>query len=84
LGASLVSEFLGLGEYAAYIGSAFGLTIVILGGLLLQSWHFARKRERELMAARAALRPRTAGASRPVVARRVSPDENGARRAGGA
>ena len=26
------------GEYAVYIGSAYALTILVLGGLVLQSW----------------------------------------------
>ena len=43
-----MSEFLAMGGYAAYVWPAFGFAVVVLLGLLVQSWHAARRREAEL------------------------------------
>jgi heme exporter protein D len=62
-----------MGGYAAYVWSAFGFALLVMVGLLLQSWRSARSRERELEELRAALRPgreRPRAAARPLVAQR--------------
>ena len=43
-----LSEFLAMGGYAAYVWPAFGFALVVLLGLLVQSWHAARQRAAEL------------------------------------
>jgi heme exporter protein CcmD len=60
-----------MGGYGAYVWSAFGLTLILLGGLLLQSWLWGRKRTRELASARDQIGPRAAARPRPVVAQRI-------------
>jgi heme exporter protein D len=45
-----VQEFLAMGGYAAYVWPAWGLTVLVLGGLLATSWRSLRARERELAA----------------------------------
>lgn len=72
-GVVAVIEYLAMGGYAAYVWSAFGFALVVMVGLLLQSWRSARLRERELEELRAALRPgrgERRPAARPLVARR--------------
>lgn len=73
-----LAEFLAMGGYAAYVWSAFGFALVVMVGLLAQSWHAAHARDRELAEFRSALR-RPGGreaqaappvATRPLVARR--------------
>ena len=69
-----VAEYLAMGGYAAYVWSAFGFTLLVMVGLLAQSWLAARRRERELDELRAALRSsrgeRRPATARPLVARR--------------
>src|SRR5918996_5536364 len=43
-----LSEFLAMGGYAAYVWSAFGFALLVLLGLLGQSWRAAHQREAEL------------------------------------
>jgi heme exporter protein D len=43
-----LGELLAMGGYAAYVWPAFGFALVVLLGLLVQSWHAARQREAEL------------------------------------
>lgn len=58
-----MSEFLAMGGYAAYVWSAFGFALVVLLGLLAQSWRAAHQREAELAQLRELVR---AGRARPV------------------
>jgi heme exporter protein CcmD len=67
-----MADFLAMGDYGAYVWSAFGFTFTVLAGLLLQSWRAAQAKERELMELRSTLRPAREPASRPLVARRES------------
>lgn len=60
-----------MGGYAAYVWAAFGFTVVVMGGLLAQSWLLARRRERELAELRTRLRPSwPTRPAAPLVARR--------------
>lgn len=43
-----VSEFFAMGGYAGYIWPAYGLTALVLGGLLIASWRSLRHREKTL------------------------------------
>ena len=54
-----------MGGYAAYVWSAFGFAVVVLLGLLGQSWRAAHQREAELAQLRELVR---AGRARPVQA----------------
>ena len=47
-GGADLAEFLAMGGYAAYVWPAFGFALVVLLGLLVQSWYAARQREAEL------------------------------------
>jgi heme exporter protein D len=58
-----LSEFLAMGGYAAYVWSAFGFALVVLLGLLGQSWRAAHQREAELAELRQLVR---AGRARPA------------------
>lgn len=58
-----MSEFLAMGGYAAYVWPAFGFALVVLLGLLVQSWHAAHRREAELAQLRELVR---AGRARPM------------------
>jgi len=55
-----------MGGYAAYVWSAFGFALVVLLGLLGQSWRAAHQREAELAQLRQLVR---AGRARPVQAK---------------
>jgi len=61
-----LSEFLAMGGYAAYVWPAFGFALVVLLGLLVQSWHAARQRAAELEQLRQLVR---AGRAAPMRAR---------------
>ena len=41
-------KYLAMGGYAAYVWPAYGLTLLVLGGLLLWSLTSYRRRRREL------------------------------------
>jgi heme exporter protein D len=58
-----LSEFLAMGGYAGYVWSAFGFALVVLLGLLGQSWRAAHQREAELAELRELVR---AGRTRPT------------------
>jgi heme exporter protein D len=60
-----LSEFLAMGGYAAYVWSAFGFALVVLLGLLGQSWRAAHQREAELAQLRELVR---AGRASPTQA----------------
>ena len=62
-----MSEFLAMGGYAAYVWSAFGFALLVLLGLLGQSWRAAHQREAELDQLRRLARARP-GARRPGAA----------------
>ena len=42
------AQVLGMGRHGLYVWPAFGLTLVILGGLLLHCWQARRRLAREL------------------------------------
>lgn len=65
-----MSEFLAMGGYAAYVWSAFGFALVVLLGLLGQSWRAAHRREAELAQLRELVR---AGRARPARAQAREP-----------
>jgi heme exporter protein D len=46
-----LDQFLAMGGYARYVWPAFGLAVIVLGGLSIESVMTYRKRQRELMAA---------------------------------
>src|ERR671919_934894 len=68
-----LSEFLAMGGYAAYVWSAFGFALVVLLGLLGQSWRAAHQREAELAQLRELVR---AGRARPARAQPREPAGN--------
>ncbi|HEY7610628.1 MAG TPA: heme exporter protein CcmD [Alphaproteobacteria bacterium] len=43
-----IAKFLAMGGYAAYVWPALGLTVLVLGGLLIASLKSVRRREAEL------------------------------------
>jgi heme exporter protein D len=43
-----MSDFLAMGGYAAFVWPAYGVALVALGGLLVQSLRQYRARQREL------------------------------------
>jgi heme exporter protein D len=60
-----MDSFLAMGGYAAFVWPAYGVTLVILAGLLVASWRGLRAREAELQLAESAAaeqRPRRARA----------------------
>ena len=65
-----MSEFLAMGGYAAYVWSAFAVTLLLMGGLFLQSRWAARRREAELAELRLQVRPQRAREVRPMRPRR--------------
>ena len=46
-----IDHFLAMGGYARFVWPAFGLALIVLGGLLIESLVTYRKRQRELAAA---------------------------------
>ena len=46
-----LDHFLAMGGYARFVWPAFGLALIVLGGLLLESFVVYRRRQRELAAA---------------------------------
>ena len=64
-------KLLEMGGYGAYVWSAYGFTVLLLGGLLLQSWLFERKQRWELAKLRQQLGPRTGNQDthRPITTR---------------
>jgi len=46
-----LDQFLAMGGYARFVWPAFGLAVIVLGGLLIESVVTYRKRQRELAAA---------------------------------
>ncbi|WP_158896845.1 MULTISPECIES: heme exporter protein CcmD [unclassified Pseudomonas] len=42
------AQALGMGRHGLYVWPAFGLTLVILGGLLLHGWQARRRLQRAL------------------------------------
>jgi heme exporter protein D len=77
-----LSEFLAMGGYAAYVWSAFGFALVVLLGLLGQSWRAAHQREAELAQLRELVRAGRAGQARPRAGRQ--PPDRAARPVTGA
>jgi heme exporter protein CcmD len=56
-----LSDFFDMGGYGAYVWAAFGFALVVLVGLLVQSWTAARGRDREFAQLKAMARPETTG-----------------------
>lgn len=56
-----LAEMLSMGGYGGYVWAAFGFTIVVMTGLLWQSWRAQRRRAAELAELRSTIR----GGSRP-------------------
>jgi heme exporter protein D len=46
-----VDQFLAMGGYARFVWPAFGLALIVLGGLLVESLVTYKRRQRELAAA---------------------------------
>lgn len=46
-----LNHFLAMGGYARFVWPAFGLAVLVLGGLLIESLVTYKKRQRELAAA---------------------------------
>ena len=42
------AQALGMGRHGLYVWPAFGLTLIVLGGLLLHGWQARRRLQREL------------------------------------
>ncbi|RED06470.1 heme exporter protein CcmD [Pseudomonas oleovorans] len=42
------AQALGMGRHGLYVWPAFGLTLIVLGGLLLYGWQARRRLQREL------------------------------------
>jgi heme exporter protein D len=68
-----LSEFLAMGGYAAYVWSAFGFALVVLLGLLGQSWRAAHQREAELTQLRQLVRAGHAGPAQAQARTRQEP-----------
>ena len=68
-----LSEFFAMGGYAAYVWSAFGFALVVLLGLLGQSWRAAHQREAELAQLRQLVRAGRAGPAQAQARRRQDP-----------
>lgn len=67
-----MAEFFAMGGYAAYVWSAFGLSVVAMVGLLWLSVASARRSAREFEALKAEVRPRRKRARQPMVPKRAS------------
>lgn len=65
-----MQAFLAMGGYAAYVWSAFGLTLLMLLGLLWQSLRLSRRRDAELEGLRERLRGRRARPAARLTPRR--------------
>lgn len=71
-------QFLAMGGYAAFVWPAFGLVVLLLGGLFWQSRQAARRREAEVAALRLERRRERERPARPLVARReITPAGSG-------
>jgi heme exporter protein D len=77
-----VEHFLEMGGYGAYVWAAYGFTLIVLGGLMWQSWRLARKRVAELESLKDQLRASRPRRARPIVARREGDTPAGHDRAG--
>ena len=62
----ILTDYLAMGGYAAYVWSAFAIALALMVGLFLKSRHAARRREAEL----AELRAQRAREVRPLRPRR--------------
>lgn len=78
-----MTDFLTMGGYAAYVWSAFAVTLVLMAGLFLESRRSARRREAELAELRQQVRPQRAREVRPMRPRReAAPAATGGGEAG--
>lgn len=67
-------EFFWMDGYGPYVWAAYGITFLVVVGLLLQSWWYAKKRVAELAALRERT-PRRAQRARPLRAERPTAAE---------
>ncbi len=67
-----------MGGYAAYVWPAFGLTLLVLAGLLWQSLRLSRRRDAELATLRERLRGQRSRPATRLTPRRQSMAEPGA------
>lgn len=72
-----MQAFLAMGGYAAYVWPAFGLTLLVLAGLLWQSLRLSRQREAELATLRERLRGQRGRPATRLTPRRQSMAEAG-------
>ena len=72
-----MDAFLAMGGYAAYVWPAFGLTLLVLLGLLWQSLRLSRQREAELAALRERLRGHRGRPAARLTPRRETAAERG-------
>ena len=66
-----------MGGYAADVWSAFGVTLVLMAGLFVQSGLAARRRSGELEELRATVRPQRPGSTRRPLRARKEADLGG-------
>jgi heme exporter protein CcmD len=67
-----------MGGYGAFVWSAFGFTLLAMGGLFWQSWRDADRQEADLLRLRAEVRPERQRRPRPLTARREPEPDPGA------
>ncbi len=70
-------EFFWMDGYGPYVWAAYGITVLVVVGLLLQSWWYARKRSAELAALRERAPRRARAPIRPLRAERRPATEDG-------
>ncbi len=68
-------EFFWMDGYGPYVWAAYGITFLIILGLFLESWWYARRRTAELAALRERSPRRARRAARPLRPERQSPTE---------
>ena len=70
----ILTDYLAMGGYAAYVWSAFAIALLLLAGLFVQSRQSARRRDAELAQlrteVRSQVRPQRAREARPMRPRR--------------
>jgi heme exporter protein CcmD len=63
-------QALAMGGYGGYVWAAYGFTLVLMIGLLWQSWRLQRRRGHELAELRRTLRPGSGRPARRLVAQK--------------
>ncbi len=72
-----MGEFFWMDGYGPYVWAAYGITFLVVVGLLLQSWWYARKRTAELAALRERTPRRARAGGRPLRPERKAAGESG-------